>query len=84
MSWEVTAASMGEASRKEMFDPDQTLRPEFHADHHPRLLRRGIRPRARVPHGDRTANLEMSYATFVMTNVIPQATQREPQGIGTA
>jgi endonuclease G len=25
------------------------------------------------PHGDRTANNEMSFATFVMTNIIPQA-----------
>ena len=34
------------------------------------------------PHSDRAANEEMSFATFVMSNIIPQAPQCESEGVG--
>jgi endonuclease G len=73
VSWEVTSADLGDSPRKPMFDPDQTLPMNF-----VRITTRdysggGFDRGHMCPHGDRTANQDMSYATFVMTNVIPQA-----------
>ena len=73
VSWRLTAADLGTAPRKPEFDPDDTLPAGF-----PRITHRdynggGFDRGHLCPHGDRTADLTMSYATFVMTNVVPQA-----------
>jgi endonuclease G len=73
VSWEVSAADLGEAPRKETFDPDSTLPAGFTAvitrDYNGSGFDRGHM----CPHSDRAANQEMSFSTFVMTNIIPQA-----------
>ena len=73
VSWRVTRADLGDAPRKQMFDSDVTLPPGFYRVTHHDYSNSGFERGHLCPHGDRTANQEMSFATFVMTNVIPQA-----------
>ena len=73
VSWRVTSANLGDAPRKRIFDPDDTLPVGFY-----RVLNRdysgcGYDRGHMCPHSDRAANEEMSFATFVLTNIIPQA-----------
>ncbi|HEX4124626.1 MAG TPA: DNA/RNA non-specific endonuclease [Tepidisphaeraceae bacterium] len=73
VSWEVTPVDLGDAPRKQIFDPDQTLPMNFTRVTTHDYSDSGFDRGHMCPHGDRTANLDMSYATFIMTNVIPQA-----------
>jgi endonuclease G, mitochondrial len=73
VSWRVQASDLGNAPRKRIFDPDTDLPVGFH-----KVLSRdytggGFDRGHMCPHSDRAANEEMSFATFVMTNIIPQA-----------
>ena len=73
VSWVVSPADLGEAPRKGEFDADSTLPPGFHMVSEHEYSGSGFDRGHMCPHGDRTANTEMSFATFVMTNIIPQA-----------
>jgi endonuclease G len=73
VSWRVTAADLGDAPRKQVFDPDTTLPPGFKVVTHKDYSGSGFDRGHLCPHGDRAASQEMSFSTFVMTNIIPQA-----------
>ena len=73
VSWRVTAADLGTAPRKRTFDPDDTLPAGFDVVTTRMYNGDGFDRGHMCPHSDRAANQEMSYATFVMTNIIPQA-----------
>ena len=73
VSWRVTRDDLGEAPRKPTFDPDNSLPPGFKVAVHKDYSGSGFDRGHMCPHGDRAANEEMSFATFVMTNIIPQA-----------
>jgi endonuclease G len=73
VSWRVTEADLGEAPRKDEFDVDADLPSDFfHVSQHD-YTGGGFDRGHMCPHSDRAANQEMSFATFVMTNIIPQA-----------
>jgi endonuclease G len=73
VSWQVTSADLGNAPRKQLFDSDTTLPPGFKVVAHQDYSGSGFDRGHMCPHSDRAANEQMSYATFVMTNIIPQA-----------
>jgi endonuclease G len=73
VSWRVTINDLGDAPRKPEFDPDLSLPPGFKIVTSRDYSGSGFDRGHMCPHGDRSANIEMSYSTFVMTNVIPQA-----------
>src|SRR5437764_5219199 len=73
VSWRVTIEDLGQSPRKQLFDTDPSLPASFyHVTQHD-YSGFGFDRGHMCPHGDRTATTDMSYATFVMTNVIPQA-----------
>lgn len=73
VSWQVTEADLGSAPRKQVFDPDNTLPAGMYAVTQRDYTGSGFDRGHMCPHNDRAANQEMSFATFVMSNVIPQA-----------
>ena len=73
VSWTVSEADLGSAPRKDDFDVDSTLPADFFHVTQQDYTGGGFDRGHMCPHGDRTANTDMSYATFVMTNIIPQA-----------
>lgn len=73
VSWQVTAADLGDAARKQVFDPDPDMPAGMKVVKTSDYSGSGFDRGHMCPHSDRAANIEMSYATFVMTNVIPQA-----------
>lgn len=73
VSWRVTPADLGRAPRKQMFDTDETLPGGFYRVTQHDYSGSGFDRGHMCPHGDRSADTQMSYATFVMTNIIPQA-----------
>ena len=73
VSWRLTAADLGTAPRRDDFAADDQL-PSWAS----RITSRdydhsGFDRGHLCPHGDRMSDRTASYATFVMTNVIPQA-----------
>jgi endonuclease G, mitochondrial len=73
VSWCVTESDLGTAPRKDEFDEDNTLPMDFyHVTQHD-YSSSGFDRGHMCPHSDRAANQEMSFSTFVMTNIIPQA-----------
>jgi endonuclease G len=73
VSWTVTEADLGTAPRKNEFDPDATLPADLFHVTQQSYSGSGFDRGHMCPHSDRAANIDMSYATFVMTNIIPQA-----------
>jgi len=73
VSWHVTAAYLGDAPRKQVFDPDDSLPIGFKVVRSSEYSGSGFDRGHMCPHGDRCANVDMSYSTFIMTNIIPQA-----------
>lgn len=73
VSWRVTIEDLGDAPRKPEFDPDMTLPPGFKVVTSHDYSGSGFDRGHMCPHSDRSANIDMSYSTFVMTNIIPQA-----------
>lgn len=73
VSWAVTIAHLGNAPRKQVFDPDDTLPPGFNVVRSSDYSGSGFDRGHMCPHGDRSANEQMSFSTFVMTNIVPQA-----------
>jgi endonuclease G len=73
VSWRVTQADLGTAPRKQIFDSDNALPQGFKIVTHKYYGGSGFDRGHMCPHSDRAATRAMSYATFVMTNIIPQA-----------
>ncbi len=73
VSWRVIASDLGEAPRKQIFDSDKTLPSGFKVVTHKDYSNSGFDRGHLCPHSDRAATQAMSFATFVMTNIIPQA-----------
>jgi endonuclease G len=73
VSWRVTIKDLGDAPRKPEFDPDMTLPAGFKMVTSHDYSSSGFDRGHVCPHGDRAADIDMSYSTFVMTNIIPQA-----------
>lgn len=73
VSWTVTLSDLGNAPRKQVFDPDATLPPGFTQVTTHDYSGSGFDRGHMCPHSDRAASEQMSFATFVMTNIIPQA-----------
>lgn len=73
VSWRVTIEDLGAAPRKQTFDPDATLPPTFKVVTTREYSGSGFDRGHMCPHSDRSASQDMSFATFVMTNIIPQA-----------
>jgi len=73
VSWTVTESDLGEAPRKDVFDTDSALPGDFFHVTQQDYTGGGFDRGHMCPHSDRAANTDMSYATFVMTNIIPQA-----------
>jgi endonuclease G len=73
VSWRLTVGDLGDAPRAPEFLPDDTLPAGFNRITSHDYDRSGFDRGHMCPHGDRTADHDMSYATFVMSNVIPQA-----------
>jgi endonuclease G len=72
VSWTLTASDLGAAPRVEFY-PDTTL-PQAFRHVYPRDYSNGGFDRGHLcPHSDRAATPEASRATFVMTNMVPQA-----------
>jgi endonuclease G len=73
VSWRLTTSDLGTAPRKQIFDLDTTLPPGLYRVTHKDYSASGFDRGHLCPHGDRAASQEMSFSTFVMTNIIPQA-----------
>jgi endonuclease G len=73
VSWRVVAADLGNAPRKRVFDPDVELPLGFKRVVSQDYTGGGFDRGHLCPHSDRAADEEMSFSTFVMTNIIPQA-----------
>jgi endonuclease G len=73
VSWRLTRWDLGEAPRRPEFEADRELPPGFYRVTHKDYSGGGFDRGHMCPHGDRAANPDMSFATFVMTNIIPQA-----------
>src|SRR5947209_6022243 len=73
VSWRVAVSDLGTAPRKPVFDADTLLPPGFRVIVHKDYSGSGFDRGHLCPHGDRSANEDMSFSTFVMTNIIPQA-----------
>ncbi|HEY8750034.1 MAG TPA: DNA/RNA non-specific endonuclease [Tepidisphaeraceae bacterium] len=73
VSWQVTTADLGDAPRKQIFDSDPELPAGFNVVKTSDYSGSGFDRGHMCPHSDRAANTDMSYSTFVMTNIIPQA-----------
>jgi endonuclease G, mitochondrial len=73
VSWHLSSAYLGKAPRKPRFATDDTLPGGFTKITHNYYTGSGFDRGHMCPHGDRTLNKDMSFATFVMTNVVPQS-----------
>jgi endonuclease G len=73
VSWRVTKDDLGDAPRKPVFDTDNDLPEGFQRITHKDYNGSGFDRGHMCPHSDRAANQEMSFSTFIMTNIIPQA-----------
>ena len=72
VSWRLIHDDLGDAPRKPFY-PDKTL-PEGFVRVTPKdYVGFGFDRGHQCPHSDRSADDEMSHATFVMTNIIPQS-----------
>jgi endonuclease G len=73
VSWRVTESDLGQAPRRDEFAPDDLLPAGFLQITQHDYTGGGFDRGHMCPHSDRAANQEMSFSTFVMTNIIPQA-----------
>lgn len=73
VSWHFSAAYLGKAARKQRFDTDETLPAGFKQVTHADYTGSGFDRGHLCPHSDRALNKTTSYATFIMTNIVPQS-----------
>ncbi|CAN5553617.1 DNA/RNA non-specific endonuclease [soil metagenome] len=72
VSWRLTKDDLGDAPRRKKFSTDQTLPEGMRRISEKDYTDSGFDRGHQCPHGDRTKNQEMSYSTFVMSNIVPQ------------
>jgi len=73
VSWHLSSDYVGDAPRRNRFTADGLLPEEITHIKHDDYTNSSFQRGHMCPHSDRAANKEMSYATFVMTNVVPQS-----------
>jgi len=75
VSWHLTKEDFGDAPRKRQFDADDSLPSGFTKITHRDYTNSGFDRGHMCPHSDRDKNTAMSFATFVMTNIVPQSNE---------
>ncbi|MBF9237582.1 DNA/RNA non-specific endonuclease [Hymenobacter sp. BT683] len=75
VSWHVGRGDLGKAPRQNNFRPDAALPRQFYQVSAASYSRSGFDKGHNCPSGDRTADLDANSATFLMTNMVPQAPQ---------
>lgn len=75
VSWHLAKHYLGDAPRKRQFDPDNTLPSGFTKIVHRDYTNSGFDRGHMCPRSDRDKTTEMSFATFVMTNIVPQSNE---------
>lgn len=75
VSWRLTKDDLGKAPRKRVFDPDGDLPAGFKRIVTKDYVGSGFDRGHMCPHSDRTKTKESSFATFVMTNIVPQSAE---------
>jgi endonuclease G len=73
VSWHLSAEYLGTAPRKPRFATDNDLPAGFTKITHNDYVGSGFDRGHMCPHSDRALNKTLSFATFVMTNIVPQA-----------
>ena len=79
VSWHLGRADLGRAPRQDNFRPDAALPRQFYQVTPASYARSGFDKGHNCPSGDRTANLDANSATFLMTNMVPQAPHNNQQ-----
>ncbi len=79
VSWHVDRADLGQAPRQNNFRPDPALPRQFYPVAPASYARSGFDKGHNCPSGDRTADLDANSATFLMTNMVPQAPKNNQQ-----
>ncbi|WP_046243085.1 DNA/RNA non-specific endonuclease [Hymenobacter terrenus] len=79
VSWHIGRADLGQAPRQNNFRPDAALPRQFYQVTPASYARSGFDKGHNCPSGDRTANLDANSATFLMTNMVPQAPHNNQQ-----
>ena len=79
VSWHLSRASLGQAPRQNNFRPDAALPRQFYQVAPASYSRSGFDKGHNCPSGDRTADLDANSATFLMTNMVPQAPKNNQQ-----
>ena len=79
VSWHLSAAWLGQAPRQDDFRPDAALPRQFYAVTPQSYRGSGFDRGHCCPSGDRTADLDDNSATFLMTNMLPQAPHNNQQ-----
>ena len=79
VSWHVGRGDLGQAPRQNNFRPDPALPRPFYAVTPRSYSGSGFDKGHNCPSGDRTADLDANSATFLMTNMVPQAPQNNQQ-----
>ena len=79
VSWHLGRADLGQAPRQNNFRPDPALPRQFYAVTPASYARSGFDKGHNCPSGDRTADLDANAATFLMTNMVPQAPRNNQQ-----
>ncbi|MCC2545150.1 DNA/RNA non-specific endonuclease [Hymenobacter sp. BT175] len=82
VSWHLTLASMGEAPRQDDFRADPALPRGWYAVSPRSYSGAGFDKGHNCPSADRTTDLDANSATFLMTNMIPQAPHNNQQTWG--
>ncbi|GAA6616161.1 DNA/RNA non-specific endonuclease [Scytonema sp. NUACC26] len=73
VSWELNQSWLGEAPRSNNFRPDDTLPEDWYRVTPNDYTRSGFDKGHMIPSADRSNNPDNNAATFLMTNIIPQA-----------
>jgi endonuclease G, mitochondrial len=73
VSWELNKSWLGNAPRSNNFRPDDTIPKEWNRVLPNDYIRSGYDKGHMTPSADRSNNIEDNTATFLMTNIIPQA-----------
>jgi endonuclease G, mitochondrial len=73
VSWELNKSWLGDAPRSNNFRPDDTIPKEWNRVLPNDYIRSGYDKGHMTPSADRSNNIEDNTATFLMTNIIPQA-----------
>ncbi|ALW86012.1 hypothetical protein AUC43_13490 [Hymenobacter sedentarius] len=79
VSWHLGRGDLGQAPRQNNFRPDAALPRQFYQVTPASYARSGFDKGHNCPSGDRTSDLDANSATFLMTNMVPQAPHNNQQ-----